>query len=205
VDDISDGEDVGLGGRQANLETTVSFKVANSVDELWVALEDVERIAGCMPGATLVEPPRDGRLKGRMAVKFGPIATSFSGSGRITRDDARRQGKLYGAGRDRFSGSSVRAEVIYGLHPEGDSATRVDLTIRALLAGPLAQFGRSGIVQDLVKRLAGEFAGRLEHNLATGEHLEGREASLSAGSLLFATLRGRLRAFLDHLLFWRRS
>jgi aerobic carbon-monoxide dehydrogenase small subunit len=205
TDMMGDKADVGLGSRQANLETTISFTVARPVDELWMALEDVERVARCMPGASLTEATVDGRLKGRMAVKFGPIATNFSGSGLITRDDARRRGILYGVGRDRFTGSSVRAEVIYALHPDGESGARVDLTVRALLAGPLAQFGRSGIVQDLVARLAEDFARRLEHNLATGEDFAGGEASLSAGSLIFATLSGRVRALFDRLLFRRRS
>ena len=32
----------------------------------------------------------------------------------------------------------------------GSDKTTVELTIRALIAGPLAQFGRSGIVDDLI-------------------------------------------------------
>lgn len=204
ADDIIDDADVGLGDRQANFETTVSFTIASPADELWMVLGDVERIAGCMPGATLTEPPKDGRLKGRMTVKFGPIATSFSGLGRVTRDDTRHRGVLYGAGRDRFTGSGVRAEVVYALHPEGDCATRVELTVRALLAGPLAQFGRSGIVQNLVERLAEEFGRQLEHNLATGKYLEGKETALSAGSLLLAALRARIRLLFDRLRLWKR-
>jgi carbon-monoxide dehydrogenase small subunit len=205
IADAGDEGDVGLGNRPANFETTVAFTVKSPADELWVALEDVERIARCMPGASLMEPPSpDGRLKGRILVKFGPIAASFSGSGLVTRDDARRQGIVYGAGRDRFSGSSVRAEAAYVLHSEDDSATRIDLTVRALLTGALAQFGRSGMVQDLVERLAADFARRLEHNLTTGEDIDGGVASLSAGSLLLTALRGRVRALLGRLSFRRR-
>jgi aerobic carbon-monoxide dehydrogenase small subunit len=204
VDTVSD-TDIGLGNRQANFEKTVSFTVTSPADELWVVLADVTRIASCMPGASLSEPPSpDGRIKGLVAVKFGPIATSFSGTGLVTRDDAQRRGILYGAGRDRFTGSSVRAEVAYALHAESSSATRLDLTVRALLAGPLAQFGRSGVVQDLIERLARDFAGRLEHNLATGEQINDGVTSLSAGSLLLTALRGRVRALSDRLSFWRR-
>lgn len=200
--ELGDAADAGLGGRSANLETSLSFAVARPLAEVWAALDDVERIARCMPGASLTEPPQGGRLKGRVAVKIGPIATSFSGVGRIVRDEARREGVLYGAGRDRFSGSSVRAEVAYALQPETEGTTRVDVAVRALLAGPLAQFGRSGIVQDLVARLAAEFAHRLERSLAGQEPLKG-ETSFNPGLLLWTTIKARLAATLGRL--WRRK
>jgi carbon-monoxide dehydrogenase small subunit len=196
----ADETDLGLGARAANLETTLSFAVARPVDEVWAALADIERVARCMPGASLTDPPRDGRVKGRVVVKIGPISTSFSSTGRIVRDDARREGVLYGAGRDRFSGSSARAEVGYAVRAGAEDDTRVEVTMRALLAGPLAQFGRSGIVQDVVSRLAGEFARRLERSLAGQEERQASADSLNPAALVLAALKARLRAALDRLL-----
>jgi carbon-monoxide dehydrogenase small subunit len=197
-------EDLGLGERQANLETALCFAVGRPVDEVWAVLADVERVARCMPGAKLAGPPIDGRLEGNVAVKVGPIATSFSGRARILRDEAARQGVLYGAGRDRLSGSGARAEVSYALIPDG-AGTRVDLNIRALLAGPLAQFGRSGIVQDVMARLAGEFGRRLEHSLATGEETPAIEAPLNPAALLLSVIAMRLKKLVSRLRFRRPS
>jgi carbon-monoxide dehydrogenase small subunit len=196
---VADEADLGLGGRPANLETTLSFTVERPADEVWAAFAEVERVARCMPGASLTEPPRDGRIKGRLAVKVGPISTSFSGQGLIVRDEARREGVLHGAGRDRFSGSSGRAEVAYAIRPESGAATRVEISVRALLAGPLAQFGRSAIVQDLVARLAGEFARRLEKSLAGEEEAPVEHEALDPAALLFAALKARLGAALGRL------
>ncbi|MFC7397600.1 2Fe-2S iron-sulfur cluster-binding protein [Chelatococcus sp. GCM10030263] len=195
-------EDLGLGGRQANLETALSFVVARPIDEVWAVLDDIERVARCMPGAKLAGPPVGGRLEGTVAVKVGPIATSFSGRARILRDEAGRSGVLYGAGRDRLSGSGARAEVSYALVPDG-TGTRVDLSVRALLAGPLAQFGRSGIVQDLMARLAGEFARRLEHSLATGEEAPADQAPLNPAALLVSVIMARVRKMLGRFRFRR--
>ena len=194
-----DETDLGLGARPPNLETTLSFTVNRPIDEVWAALEDIDRVARCMPGASLTEPPGDGRIKGRVAVKVGPISTSFGGTGLIVRDEARREGIFYGAGRDRFSGSSARAEVAYGLRAQSDSATEVDIAVRALLAGPLAQFGRSGIVQDLVARLAAEFARRLERSLGGEGEGPASENALNPVALLFAALKARLAAALANL------
>jgi carbon monoxide dehydrogenase subunit G len=71
------------------------------------------------------------------------------------------RGVVLGAGNDRLSGSRAAGEIEYVLLPAG-GGTRVELVIRALLAGPLAQFGRSGIVEDLVSRVAQAFARNLE-------------------------------------------
>jgi carbon-monoxide dehydrogenase small subunit len=198
-----DDTDVGLGSRPSNLEATLSFTVARPANEVWAALADIERVASCMPGASLTEPPRDGSIKGRVVIKVGPISTSFSGTGRVVRDEARREGMLYGAGRDRFSASSARAEVGYTVSPETEASARVDVTVRALLAGPLAQFGRSGIVQDLVRRLAGDFAHRLERSLTGVEEGPISADVLNPATLLFEAVKGRLRVTFDRL--FRRS
>jgi aerobic carbon-monoxide dehydrogenase small subunit len=107
------------------------------------------------------------------------------------------------AGRDRFSASSARAEVAYAVRPETESSARVEVTVRALLAGPLAQFGRSGIVQDVVQRLAADFARRLERSLAGVEEEPVAADALNPAALLLAAVKARARAAFARL--FRRS
>ena len=192
---LVDPKDLGLGARQANLETSLSFTVAHAADETWAALEDVENVARGMPGASLTEHSADGRLTGRVTVKIGPIATNFIGTGQIVRDTAARRGVLYGSGRDRLSGTTVRAEVSYAVTGESDTQTRVDVTVRALLAGALAQFSRSSIVQDLVARITEEFSRRLQQSLTDPEaaRLFRRHRSRLA-TLVFEVVMTRLRS-----------
>ena len=191
---LVDPKDLGLGSRAANLETSLSFTVAHAADETWAALEDVENVARCMPGASLTEHSADGRLAGRVTVKIGPIATNFIGTGQIIRDAAARRGVLYGSGRDRLSGTTVRAEVSYVVAGESDTETRVDVTVRALLAGAFAQFGRSSIVQDLVARITEEFSRRLQKSLTDPEAIGSSETSLKATTLVFEVVMARLRS-----------
>jgi carbon-monoxide dehydrogenase small subunit len=191
---LVDPKDLGLGARQANLETSLSFTVAHPADETWAALEDVENVARCMPGASLTEHSADGRLAGRVTVKIGPIATNFIGTGQIVRDSAARRGILYGSGRDRLSGTTVRAEVSYVVTSESDVETKVDVTVRALLAGALAQFSRSSIVQDLVARITEEFSRRLQQSLTDPEAIGSSETSLKATTLVFEVVMTRLRS-----------
>jgi carbon-monoxide dehydrogenase small subunit len=132
-----------------------------------------------------------------MSVKLGPITANFAGEARIERDDARLRGVILGAGLDQFGGSRTAGEVEYALVSAGASGgTRVELTIRALLVGPLAQFGRGGIVEDLVARITEAFARNLEARL-TGAAPHDDElvlAPLRAGALFRQVVLARLKA-----------
>jgi carbon-monoxide dehydrogenase small subunit len=91
------------------------------------------------------------------------------------------------------------------LHEEkSGAATRVELAIDYTLTGTLAQFGRSGIVQDIAKRMTAAFAANLEARLnetrdgvPSATH-ERRAPELNAGVLFFSALwmriRGRVRS-----------
>ena len=80
--------------------------------------------------------------------------------------------------------------------PDDPGGTRVDLTIRALLVGPLAQFGRSGIVEDLAARITDIFARNLEARLSGAAADDGKsaQAPLKAGTLLWQVVLARMKA-----------
>ena len=158
---------LGLAGRRPNIELRQSFSVSCPPQEVWNFFGDIERVVRCLPGASLTGPPDGDNINGKFAAKLGPITATFTGAARIVRDDARRRGVVLGAGKDRLSGSRAAGEIEYLLLP-ASAGTRVEVTIRALLAGPLAQFGRSGIVDDLVARVAQAFARNLEARLTDG-------------------------------------
>ena len=180
------------------LEVARSFVVPFPRARVWTAFADVAAMAACLPGAALTAPPRDGQLAGEVRVKLGPITAAFAGEGTMVCDDARFEGRIRGAGRDRGGGSQMVGELRYALHEaEGGAATRIEVTLAAALTGPLAQFGRGAIVEDLAARLAAEFAENLE------AHLRGEAAPaparLEAGGLVFSVLWARLKAWLASL------
>ena len=193
--------DLGLGGRTPNIEIRQSFVVPRPPQEVWRFLADVERVVPCMPGATLTGSRGD-RWQGQIAIRLGPIAAAFNGEARIIRDDATQRGIILGAGRDRLSASRANAELEYALTAESSgAATRIDIAVRALLLGPLAQFGRSAIVSDLAARLSDMFARRLERRLAGSPDAPGdAAASIAAGRLLGGVIVARMRNALARLL-----
>jgi carbon-monoxide dehydrogenase small subunit len=191
---------LGLGRRQPNIELWQSFEVSCPFRDVWTFLGDIEQVVRCLPGASLTRPPDGNKVDGKFSAKLGPITATFTGAARIVRDDDKRRGVVLGAGNDRLSGSRAAGEIEYVLLPTG-TGTRVEIVIRALLAGPLAQFGRSGIVEDLVSRVAQAFARNLEARV-TGSvsELEARtSAPLAAGSLLRQVLVARLKSVFARL------
>lgn len=191
---------LGLGSRQPNLEMHKQAKIARPPAEVWSALADLERVVGCLPGARLTSEPVDGRFEGQLAVKLGPMSARFSGRGQVERDEANWRGTLIGSGQDRESRSQTAGEVEYRLtQDDGGTATRIDIDVKAILSGPLARFGRSGIVDDLASRVIDAFATNLEHMLAGSNDRQPAQAALSATALLWSVVRARLTAVMRRI------
>ncbi len=190
-----------------NQEIRQSFTVAHPRDAVWQRFKDPAFLAACLPGAALTAQSGD-HVTGEIRIRLGPIAAAFAGEADLVWDDAAYRGSVRGAGRDARSASQARGEIAYALSKaDGGAATRIDVTVGFTLAGPLAQFSRSGIVNDLAARLTAEFAKNLEAGLA--RRAEGGAASeappqpaaeLKAGALLLSVLWARIKAAVKGLL-----
>jgi carbon monoxide dehydrogenase subunit G len=126
------------------LEIRQSFTVPFAADQVWRCFHDIEAIVGCLPGAGLAEPPREGQLALSMMVRLGPIVANFAGQGEMTFDESARCGRITGSGSDRKSGSRVKGEAGFSLHEERvpTASTRIDIRVDYSIAGSLAQFSR---------------------------------------------------------------
>ena len=89
------------------MELEHSFTVPVPPEQAWQVLLDVERIAPCMPGAT-VDSLEGDQIKGRIKVKVGPVSLTYSGTARfIDRDEQSRTVTLQASGKEtRGSGTA---------------------------------------------------------------------------------------------------
>jgi carbon monoxide dehydrogenase subunit G len=141
-----------------------SFQVPVAVDEVWDALLDIERIAPCLPGASIDENRGDGEYAGSMRVKLGPITSTFRGTLRVAEADERaRRSVIEASARDTRGQGAAAATIISTLEPEGEG-TRVAVRTDMKLAGTAAQFGR-GVVDDVSQKLMAQFADRLAEEI----------------------------------------
>jgi aerobic carbon-monoxide dehydrogenase small subunit len=181
-----------------------SFVLEHPRDAVWTLMSDPEAVALCMPGARLDAPPQDGRLTGRIEVKLGPVVARFAGEGTVTRFPQEYRQVIEGRGVDRKGGSRVSGSVDYRLTPcagaAGGEATRIDVVIAYALTGLLAQLGRSGLARDLAGRIGEAFAQNVDARLGQAAGRTAPQVQVGVMSLVLATIKVRLRAFLTRVL-----
>ena len=167
------------------------FSVAHPPEQVFAMFDDIAAVAACLPGASLIAPPKPERDEGAIRVRIGPIAATFQGAARVERNPAEMSGRIVGIGNDRRSRSSTQGEIRYRLVPI-EQGTRVDLSIGYTLTGMLAQVGRPGLVRDLAARLIAEFAGNLDRRLSGTSAGDATVAELNGMALVFSLLRARV-------------
>jgi carbon monoxide dehydrogenase subunit G len=137
-----------------------SFTVPVSPPKTWEALTNIELVYPCLPGAELTEV-RDNEFHGLVTLKLGPITATYKGVARFeSLDEEGRTLVIQAQGRDKHGQGTAKARVHASLVPEGDDATRVEMTNEVDITGKAAQFGR-GIITDVSKEIMGQFADNL--------------------------------------------
>ena len=177
------------------------FEVARPVDTVWEAFQDVPSVAQCLPGAELTEDKGGGVYAGSIAVKLGPMSAMFEGEATVTPDPATKSANISGKGADRRGGSRGQVKVDYRLEAV-DSGTKVTVDADVTLSGSAAQFGRTGLINEMSSRLIVEFVECLEKKLgaATAEEAAAVTAGEVKGiSLFFSSLAGWIASFFKRL------
>ncbi|WP_167282047.1 2Fe-2S iron-sulfur cluster-binding protein [Paraburkholderia sp. Cy-641] len=172
-----------------------SFVVPFPLERVWGFMGDLPSVTGCLPGAELIEHDAE-KVKGKIAIKFGPMSANFAGAARLERDDATHRAVMRGAGQDNISRSKANGDVTYALSDEANGTqTRVAVTLEYMLQGPLAQFSRSGLVKDFVRRMIADFGMRITAQLGGADVPDSAtlQTRFNVGSLVWSVLWGRMK------------
>src|SRR5215211_613377 len=187
------------------IENTV--EVDAPLDRVWALVNDIPRVAPCMPGAVLTGVVDDQTYEGTVAVKLGPLRMAYKGKVVVEAvDEANHSARLAASGRDTKGAGTARASVETRLEPAGDSHTRLlgqfaDCLRATLEAGPAAEPAAAGAAAPVEDRAASGPAGTTPEAApaipaptpASAPPPRAAEA-LDAGSLVGTVIKGRLRA-----------
>jgi carbon monoxide dehydrogenase subunit G len=164
-----------------SMELDHSFTVPVPPDRAWEVLLDVERIAPCMPGATVEE--FDGEVvTGRIKVKVGPVSLTYRGTAKFTeRDPDARVVVVDASGKETRGAGTASAAIRASLVPSGEG-TQVSIHTTMNVTGRPAQFGR-GVIAEVGGKLVEKFAENLAQMISDGGvGPDGADASAGVGA-----------------------
>jgi carbon monoxide dehydrogenase subunit G len=133
------------------------FTVPAPLEQAWAVLLDVERVAPCLPGASVEPSGEDGEYAGTMTIKIGPITSRYKGTVTIERADEDARVAVMRAQAKDARGQGTASATITSSMVEVAEGTRVKVETDLRVTGPAAQFGR-GVMQDVSAKLMRRFA-----------------------------------------------
>lgn len=140
------------------------LSVPAPIDVVWPALLDPERVAPCVPGATLTGVDGDS-FTGTVKIKVGPIMLLYKGTGTFTEtDEQARRAVLKADAKDTRGNGTVKATVTLTLTADGDRTAGMVATDLSITGKP-AQFGR-GMIADVGGKIIEQFTACLSEKLA---------------------------------------
>jgi len=146
------------------IELDNSFTVPVPPEKAWDVLLDVERIAPCMPGASVLSISDDGNeIEGQVKVKLGPLSLAYKGTAKFTdKDHENYTIAIEATGKETRGAGTASANVQAVLKP-GDvtGSTLVSIHTSLNVTGRPAQFGRS-LLPEVSGKLIAQFASNLE-------------------------------------------
>lgn len=141
------------------------FSVQAPIKEAWYALNHIDRLAPCFPGARIDSFVGD-EFTGSVKIKFGPTL-DYKGSGKfLERDDAEHKAVVEARGSDLRGGSGVLAKVYVAMWENG-RLTDVEVKTDLGISGRPAQLGR-GVIEDVSNKLMLAFVDRLQVRFDAG-------------------------------------
>jgi uncharacterized protein len=164
------------------IELDNSFTVPVPPEQAWDVLLDVERIAPCMPGASVTSVEGD-QIEGQVKVKLGPLSLSYKGTAKFTeKDQANRTIAIEASGKETRGAGTASANVHAALKPaDTEGQTLVSIHTSLNVTGRPAQFGRS-LLPEVSGKLISQFATNLEALITADGAAAGGAGAASVGS-----------------------
>jgi len=148
------------------IEVNERIVVPSAPGTVWGVLSNPRAVVECLSGATLGDRQADGSYDATLVVKFGPTKVTFQARVTIELDPATMTGRVISKGKDSIGGTRVQARMKFSVEEQADPpGSAVPITSEVEISGRLASLIEGG-AKLVVKRMVGEFTGRLAERCA---------------------------------------
>jgi carbon monoxide dehydrogenase subunit G len=151
---------------KVNLEKTFPMPVPPAA--AWHFLQNIESVAGCMPGAKITERIDDTHFKGEVTARVGPATLSFTGTIEVLEVDPETMTlRMLGKGTDRSGTSGASMDLTARIEPGDDGKSNLVGNSTVTMSGKAATFGGRMMVpvaDQILKQFAGIFATRVQES-----------------------------------------
>jgi hypothetical protein len=176
------------------VELEKTFPMPGTVEASWTVLQDIQGVAGCMPGAKITERVDDTHYKGTISVRVGPAGMSFKGDLEVQAlEAATRTLHLVGKGSDTSGTSGASMDLVARIEPGATQGTS-SLVGRSqvTMSGKAATFGgrmMGSVADQILKQFAGNFAAQVQARTAAADAAaHGASASATTDQAAIAAL-----------------
>ena len=139
-----------------------TFSVVAPIDTVWETIMDFERVAGCVPGAKILNKLSDDAYQVGMTVKLGPVNMQYKGLLNVVeRNAAEHRAVLGGKAQETRGQGTAEATVTLLLTEEAGGTTRGAVTADLKLSGKAAAMGR-GVIGNVTEQMMALFASNLQ-------------------------------------------
>ena len=149
-----------------------TFPMPSSPAIAWQFLQDVEAVAGCMPGAKLTEQVGENSHKGTITVKLGPATMSFRGTVEVQDIDPATQSlRLLGKGTDSTGNSGVSMNLLARIEAVDGGLSQLVGSSEVSVSGKAAAFGgrmMDSVADKILLQFADNFAAEVAALQAPG-------------------------------------
>ncbi len=138
-----------------------SCVVPASAAKTWDFLMNVEAAARCVPGVVEVAT-EDGRYRGTLKARVGPMSISLSGTVKVEEQDSSQgRARYLVEASDRRIGGGVKTEMLVQLKPTSSTETELVIETDTTFMGRLGELG-----QPVIRRKAQSTIEEFARNLA---------------------------------------
>jgi hypothetical protein len=167
---------------KVRLEET--YPMPGSADTAWALLQDLEAVAGCMPGAKITERIDDRHYKGTVAVKFGPANMTFRGEVEVSAlEPSTKTLRLVGKGTDTTGGSGASMDLTARVDAIDAASCNLVGTSEVSMSGKAAAFGgrmANSVADQVLKQFADNFAAQVKARQTPPPAAEAATAGVAA-------------------------